>query len=84
MIGLCLFLTNDETDKELGYRFTFNSWGKGYGTEIAREMIDYYLNTINAEKVAADVNTDTIGSVQILEKLMTPIREFFRRTSLYG
>ena len=77
MIGLCLFLTNDETDKELGYRFTFNSWGKGYGTEIARGMIDYYLNTINAEKVAADVNTETIGSVKILEKLMTHMWEFF-------
>ena len=43
MVALCLFLTNDETDKELGYRFRFNSWGKGYGTEIARGMKDYFL-----------------------------------------
>ena len=43
MIGLCLFLTNDDTDKELGNRFRFNSWGKGYGTEIGRGMLDYYL-----------------------------------------
>ncbi|RXJ44265.1 GNAT family N-acetyltransferase [Gelidibacter gilvus] len=77
MIGLCLFLTNDETDIEFGYRFRFNSWGKGYGTEIARGMIDHYFNTINAEKVAADVNTHNIGSVKILEKLMAPVREFF-------
>lgn len=77
MIGLCLFLTNDETDKELGYRFRFNSWGKGFGTEIARGMIDHYFNTLNAQKVAADVNTDNIGSVKILEKLMSPVREFF-------
>ncbi|HUH28704.1 MAG TPA: GNAT family N-acetyltransferase [Gelidibacter sp.] len=77
MIGLCLFLTNDEKDKELGYRFRFNYWGKGYGSEIARGMIDYYFDTLNAQKVAADVNTENIGSVRILKKFMTPVKEFY-------
>ena len=36
-----------------------------------------FFNSLHAEKVAADVNTDTIGWVKILEKLMTPMREFF-------
>lgn len=79
MIGLCLFLTNDENDKELGYRFRSNYWGKGYGTEIARGMIDYYFNRLNVEKVAADVNIENIGSVKILEKFMKPVKEFFNQ-----
>lgn len=28
MIGLCLFLTKDENDKELGYRFRIEYWEK--------------------------------------------------------
>jgi len=44
MIGLCLFLTNNENEKELGYRFTVKNWGKGYGTETTRGMINYYFN----------------------------------------
>ena len=77
MIGLCLFLTNDEKDRELGYRFRVHSWGKGYGTEITKGMIAYYMNVLNVEKVAADVNIENIGSVKILEKFMNPVKEFF-------
>jgi ribosomal-protein-alanine N-acetyltransferase len=32
MIGLALFLINEENEKELGYRFRLDYWGKGYGT----------------------------------------------------
>ena len=77
MIGLCLFLTNDENDKELGYRFRREYWGKGYGTEATKGMIDHYFNELNVEKVAADVNTENIGSAKILEKFMKPVKEFF-------
>ncbi|MCK0114877.1 GNAT family N-acetyltransferase [Gelidibacter sp. F63206] len=79
MIGLCLFLTNDENDKELGYRFRSNYWGKGYGTEIAKGMIDHYFNSLNVDRVAADVNTKNIGSAKILEKFMKPMKEFFNQ-----
>lgn len=77
MIGLCLFLTNDENEKELGYRFRVKYWGKGYGTETTKGMIDYYFKELNIDKVTADVNIDNIGSVKILNKLMKPVREFF-------
>jgi len=77
MIGLCLFLTNDEQEKELGYRFRVNYWGKGYGTETTKGMIDYYFSELNIDKVTADVNIANIGSVKILNKFMKPVREFF-------
>ena len=77
MIGLCLFLTNDKKEKELGYRFRVDYWGKGYGTETTKGMIDYYFRELNIDKVTADVNIANIGSVKILNKFMKPVREFF-------
>lgn len=77
MIGLCLFLTNNENEKELGYRFRVNYWGKGYGTETTKGMLDYYFNVLGATKVTADVNIENIGSVKILDKFMKPVHEFF-------
>lgn len=77
MIGLCLFLTNDENDRELGYRFRVDYWGKGYGTETTKGMLQHYFKTLNTQKVAADVNTENIGSAKILEKFMIPVKEFF-------
>lgn len=77
MIGLCLFLLNDENDHELGYRFGVNYWGKGYATETTRGMIEYYFNQLQVDKVTADVNIENISSIKILSKFMTPVREFF-------
>lgn len=77
MIGLSLFLTNDESDRELGYRFRVDFWGKGYGTETTKGMLGFFFDTLDAKKVAADVNTNNVGSAKILEKFMTPVKEFF-------
>lgn len=77
MIGLCLFLTNDDNDKELGYRLRLKYWGKGYATETTNGMIDYYFNLGGVNKIAADVNIDNSASVRILEKFMNPVKEFF-------
>lgn len=77
LIGLALFLSNEENEKELGYRFRKKYWGKGYGTETTKGMLEFYFNTLNVTKVMADVNTANVGSVKILDKFMTPVKEFF-------
>lgn len=77
LIGLDLFLINEEDEKELGYRFRANYWGKGYGTETTKGMLEFYFNQLNTEKVTADVNTANVASVKILDKFMTPVKEFF-------
>jgi ribosomal-protein-alanine N-acetyltransferase len=77
LIGLALFLINDDDEKELGYRFRVNYWGKGYGTETTKGMLEYYFKQMNVSKVTADVNIANLGSVKILEKFMKPVREFF-------
>ena len=77
MIGLSLFLINENNDKELGYRFRVNYWGKGYGTETTKGMLEYYFQQMKVSKVTADVNIANVGSVKILNKFMDPINEFF-------
>ena len=77
LIGLCGLLTNDENERELAYRFRKKYWGKGYWTEITKGLIDYSFNVLEMVKISADVNIENIGSVKILEKFLTPIKEFY-------
>lgn len=77
LIGLCALLTNDEHQREIGYRFRKQYWGKGYGTEVAQHMIDYCFTELKLELITADVNIDNKGSVRILEKFLHLVREFY-------
>lgn len=77
VIGLCLFLINDEGDRELGYRFRKAYWGKGYGTESTRGMINYSFHVLGLDKVTADVTIGNIPSMKILEKFLHPVRDFY-------
>ena len=40
-------------------------------------MLDYYFKEMKVEKVTADVNIANVGSVNILNKFMKPVRDFF-------
>ena len=77
MIGLALFLINENGEKELGYRFRVQYWGKGYGTETTKGMLEYYFQEMNENKVTADVNIANVGSIKILDKYMKCVNEFF-------
>jgi len=79
LIGICGFLKNNENDDEMAYRLIERFWGKGYGTEIAKGLIDYSFENLNFEKITADVSTDNKKSSKILEKFMIPVREFFNK-----
>ncbi|MGK0363251.1 MAG: ribosomal-protein-alanine N-acetyltransferase [Saprospiraceae bacterium] len=77
VIGLCALLTNDEGDRELGYRFRVEYWGKGYGTEVTKGLIDFCFQDLQLEKITADVDITNIASAKILNKFLKPVREFF-------
>lgn len=78
-IGLCALLKNDENEDEIGYRLREKHWGNGYGTEIARGLISYSFEVLKFEKITADVNTKNITSIKILDKFLTPVKEFFNK-----
>ncbi|MCH2044883.1 MAG: GNAT family N-acetyltransferase [Saprospiraceae bacterium] len=77
LIGLCALLTNDENQREIGYRFRQKYWGLGYGTELTRNMIEYCFSELGLEVLTADVSVKNRASVKILEKFFEPIREFY-------
>lgn len=76
-IGICALIINDENDDEVGYRYRKAFWGNGYATEVAKGLIQFAFEKLQTNKVTGDVYIENIGSVKVLEKFMTPIREFF-------
>ncbi|MCE2743476.1 MAG: GNAT family N-acetyltransferase [Fluviicola sp.] len=41
LIGCCGFMKNDQNNDEIGYQLRELYWGKGFGTEIDRGLIEY-------------------------------------------
>lgn len=76
-IGLCGFKRNDKNEEEIGYCFNEQYWGYGYGTEIAKGLLDYGFNHLHFTKITADVTKSNLKSVKILEKFMKPEKEFY-------
>jgi RimJ/RimL family protein N-acetyltransferase len=56
-------------DIELGYTLARASWGRGYGTEIARALAEYAFGVLGATRVVAQVEPDNRASRHVLEKL---------------
>jgi len=77
LIGLCLFLTNDEEDRELGYRFRVPYWRKGYGTEVTQGMLKFCFETLKLDKITADCDATNIGSKKILDRTLRFVRAFY-------
>ena len=76
-IGLCGFKKNEKNEQEIGYCFNEQFWGLGYGTEIAKGILDYGFNQLKFTKITADVTKTNLKSVKILEKFMKLEKEFY-------
>jgi [ribosomal protein S5]-alanine N-acetyltransferase len=77
LIGICGVYKNDEKEDEIIYRIMETYWGKGYGTEIAKGLIDYWFANMKSDLITADVCVDNMKSVKILSKFFTVQKEFF-------
>lgn len=77
LIGFCGVLKNKEKQDEIAYRLVERSWSKGYGTEIAKGLIDFCFKEMKSDLVTADVYVENIRSIRILEKFFTAQKEFF-------
>ena len=53
---------------EIYYELHPNYWGKGYGTEISKELIKTGFDKFHLHKVEAGVATENTKSIRILEK----------------
>ena len=54
---------------QVGFGLEKSAWGKGYGTEMAREVLRYGFEDLNLPHIAAIANLENIASQHVLEKI---------------
>src|SRR3954464_8424871 len=67
--GVGLTVDEQHARAELGYWIGFSSWGRGYATEAAREMVPHGREPLKLNRIFAGVFAGNESSVRILEKL---------------
>ena len=69
-IGQCGLYPAEHTgpEIELAYHYHPDGWGKGYGTEAARSVLDYGLKNLGLEEVIALAMSENVGSWRVMEK----------------
>ena len=65
---------------ELGYRLRRSAWGKGYGTEASRALIDKGFLESGAERIVASTYQDNVASRRVMEKVGMRLVRTYRLT----
>jgi [ribosomal protein S5]-alanine N-acetyltransferase len=68
-IGLARMKLDEDGAVEIGYNLLEDFWGKGYGFEIARTLMDFLILKTEKRNIYALIEPENIGSVKIVEKL---------------
>jgi RimJ/RimL family protein N-acetyltransferase len=68
---------------QVGYTLRRAMWGRGYATEMAREVMRYGFDTLGLAQVNAITNLDNLASQQVLHKLGF-VRDGERQFAAYG
>lgn len=55
-------------DWEISYMLKTEEWGRGFGTEIAQNLIEYGFNELNLTEVFATIDDNNSGSIKVVEK----------------
>ncbi len=53
---------------EIGFILRRNSWGNGYGAEIAQSLIEYCFKELDVDSVYATVDDNNQASIRVLRK----------------
>jgi len=61
--------TPDYNDIEIGWRFKQNSWGKGYATEAAQQVMSILSQSPENQHFSATALIDNKGSINMMKKL---------------
>ncbi|MFE2876494.1 GNAT family N-acetyltransferase [Streptomyces roseus] len=59
----------DFRSASLGYVFDAAAWGHGYATETTRAVLGWAFDSLDLNRVQAEVDTRNVGSARVLEKL---------------
>lgn len=61
-------LSKESCEHELYYHLGRPYWGRGYATEAAGAMIDHLFSLPRVHRVSAEVVTENLASIRVLEK----------------
>lgn len=71
LIGDLFYLIGqgDAPQARIGYTLSRAQWGKGFASEAAACLLDFFFHELNVHRVVADCDTENTASVQLLERL---------------
>ncbi|GEN32117.1 ribosomal-protein-alanine N-acetyltransferase [Cerasibacillus quisquiliarum] len=79
-VGLISLDTHhDGISTEVSYQILPKWWGKGIGSEVVEEVINYAFKSLNLPEVIAETQTANKPSCRLLEKLGMNLRETLLR-----
>ena len=82
LIGHCGFSRLPDGRVEIDYAFDTSAWGKGYGTEAARAMVEYGSMQLGLKEFIGMAYPENYGSIGIFRKLgMVPLGSGFHHGS---
>jgi [ribosomal protein S5]-alanine N-acetyltransferase len=79
LIGACDITLLKPGEGDLGYMLRHESWGQGYGTEIAQALIDAGFGALGLERIFSTVSVENARSVRVLEKAGLRWEALYRR-----
>ena len=68
LIGSCGITLSDDKG-EVGWLIHRDYWNKGYGTELAKELLRFGFKDLKLRRIVASCDAENIGSYKIMEKL---------------
>jgi RimJ/RimL family protein N-acetyltransferase len=71
LIGTVSLFTihREQRRAELGYALASSLWGRGYATEMLRPAIDFAFNTLDLERLEADIDPRNEASCRLVERV---------------
>ena len=80
LIGAVRLSINDAASRQgnIGYDLNRNYWGRGFGTEVARSIVNFGFNELKLHRITAGCNADNHASAHVLEKCGMRREAFFR------
>lgn len=71
LIGACNLTITNATNRQafIGYCFNKTYWGKGYATEVAKELLNFGFNQLKLHRIYASCDVGNIASKKVLQKI---------------
>lgn len=71
IIGMCGVggIDYDRNENEVFYHIGKDYWGKGYATEAAKAMLEYYFEQLQLSRIIGAVHPDNKASIKVMDKL---------------